>query len=101
MSYSELTTKKAKQEYIRKMVSTNANWAIRALLRIYQNQTEDEQYSHTTCHQNGIGFSGCDAEILTSFAQQVNRGRALSEKQMNLLFKKMPRYSRQLMEATQ
>ena len=38
-----------------------------------------------------------DANILSSFAQQIEKGRILSEKQMAILFKKMPRYWKQIM----
>lgn len=33
----------------------------RALVAIFQNQTEDERENNTTTELNGIGFSGCDA----------------------------------------
>lgn len=99
MSYADLTTKKAKMEHIRAMVSTNAAWATRALVRIYDNQTESEKDTDSTHNLNGIGFSGADAEILSSFAKQVIAGRTLSTKQMAIVYKKMPRYARQLMEA--
>ena len=97
--YAELTTKKSKQAFIREMVGTDQRWAVRALVRIYNNQTEDEQAAEMTNHHNGIGFTGADAEILSSFAKQVLKGRQLSAKQMAILFRKMPRYARQLMEA--
>lgn len=99
MKYAELTTKKARIAFIREMVSTNRAWALRALVRVYANQTEDEKNVGATTQLNGIGFSGADAEILSSFAEQVSRGRSLSDKQMAIVFKKMPRYARQLMEA--
>jgi hypothetical protein len=38
-----------------------------------------------TAERNGIGFSGPDAEILSSFACQYPRRRSLCPKQMNLL----------------
>jgi len=45
---------------------------------------------------NGIGFSGVDSEILSSFAVQVNNGRNLSAKQMAIVYKRMPRYHKQI-----
>lgn len=99
--YHSLKTKKDKQSYIKNMVSTNQDWAIRALLRIFNNQTEDEQCIGHTKENNGIGFSGADSDILTSFAKQVLSGRQLSQKQMSIVYKRMPRYSRQLMNAAE
>ena len=95
-AFAELTTKKARIAYIRERLATSPAWATRGLLRIYDNQTADEQASQTTSHDNGIGFSGCDAEILSSFAEQIRRGRNMSPKQMALIFKRMPKYAAQL-----
>ena len=97
--YTELKTKKAKLAYIREKVGTNQAWALRALVRIYQDQTEDEKAAGHTRVYNNIGFSGVDSDILSSFARQVEAGRTLSQKQMAIVYKKMPRYARQLMEA--
>ncbi len=63
---------------------------------IYDKQTLSEQASNSTSVLNSVGFTGCDAEILSSFSQQVQRGRTLSPKQMALVFKKMPKYWEQL-----
>jgi hypothetical protein len=101
MKYTDLVSKKDRQLYIRRQVSSNPRWAVRALRTIYANQTADEQSYGTVTEHNGIGFCSVDAEILTSFAHQIQRGRPLSHKQMAIVFKKMPRYSRQLMEAAE
>ena len=84
------------KDYIKNQLATNQAWAIRALVKVYTLQTLDEQASDRTSHNNGIGFSGVDANILSSFAKQVNAGRNLSPKQMAIVFKKMPRYHKQV-----
>lgn len=84
--------------FIRRKVSTDPLWARRALLQIYSRQTEDEKMIGETSHQNGIGFNGCDAPILTSFAEQLKSRGFLSRKQEEILQKKIGRYSRQLLE---
>ncbi len=91
-----MMTKAEIKTLIQSKLSTNAAWAVRGLIRIYGLQTEEEQGAGSTFAANGIGFSGCDAEILSSFATQVKKGRNLSEKQMAIVFKKMPRYWRQI-----
>ena len=88
--------KEAIKVYIKNQLATNSSWATKALIRIYERQTFDEQNTQRTKENNGIGFSGLDAEILSSFATQVLNGRTLSAKQMNIVFKKMPRYWRQI-----
>jgi len=84
------------RNYIKQQLGTNSQWALRALVKIYENQTADEQAVGQTTEDNGIGFSGVDSTILSSFAVQVNNGRNLSIKQMNILFKRMPRYHKQI-----
>lgn len=83
----------------------NPQWAIRGLMRIYREQTENEKAIDRTEENNGVGFTGTDAEILSSFAKQVEKDTgkyplALSPKQMAILFKRMPKYAGQLYRLT-
>lgn len=95
--YATLKTKKSRIAFLREMLACEVRWAIKGLVTIYKYQTDDEQRVGDTCEHNGVGFTGADGEILSSFAQQVNAKRfAGSEKQMNILFKKMPKYAKQL-----
>ena len=82
--------------HIKNQLATNPAWALRALVKIYERQTADEQCSGITKEDNGVGFSGVDANILSSFATQVLNGRNLSAKQMAIVYKKMPRYWKQV-----
>ena len=84
------------KEYFKRKLAADATWAVKGMLKIYSYQTASEQASQHTHELNCVGFSGCDAEILSSFSQQVERGRTLSPKQMAIVFKKMPRYWKQL-----
>ena len=97
MKYADCTTKVAKTQFIRDKLELDVNWCLKGLKRIYEYQTAEEQSRGDTCMYNGVGFTGVDGEILSSFAEQVNRGRTLSHKQLGILFKKMPKYARQLM----
>ncbi len=95
--YATFTTKKARIAFLREMLACEVRWAIKGLVTIYKYQTDDEQRVGDTCEHNGVGFTGADGEILSSFAEQVNAKRFKgSEKQMNILFKKMPKYAKQL-----
>jgi len=96
MKYSELPTKADRISFLKEKLSSDPRWAVKGLLRIYEYQTEEEKIVQATTEHNGVGFSGVDGEILTSFADQIVRGRTLSAKQINLVFKKMPKYARQL-----
>ena len=84
------------KRYFKHNLTTSTNWAVRGMLVIYAKQTAAEQVEQTTNELNSVGFSGCDAEILSSFSQQVQRGRTLSPKQMAIVFKKMHKYWEQL-----
>lgn len=92
-------TKKELIAALKERLATDGRWALRALTVVYRNQTADEQATQQTIEHNGIGFSGPDAEILSSFAQQYQRRGTLSPRQMNLLRRKMPSYAGQVARA--
>lgn len=83
---------------IQALLETNPKALIRALRVVYNNQTESEKNSHATTDDNGVGFTGVDAELLTSFADQARVRGTLSPKQMDLLKKKMPKYWKQILQ---
>jgi hypothetical protein len=90
-------TKKDTLAYVKAKLATDQVWALKALIRIFQeNQTADEQVAQSTSHDNGIGFTGCDAPFLSSLAQNYLRYGRLSDKQMGFVYRKMPKYARQV-----
>ncbi len=104
---ANIHTKADRVEYVRQQLRTNAKWAQRALLVIHAQQTVEEQIAERTTKANGYGFGANDAEILTSFAKQVLTWKAevihkypaaLSPRQNALLFKRIGKYARQLIE---
>jgi len=96
MKFEEQKTKKARVAFIKAKLAIDPRWAVAGLVKIFEYQTREEQQSEETLEHNGVGYSGCDAELLSSFAKQVKAGRQLSVKQMAIVFKKMPRYAGQL-----
>lgn len=84
------------KDYIRTQLGTNPAWATRAIVKLYELQTAAEQASQTTRNVNGAGFNSTDATILSSFAEQILKGRTLSQKQLAISFKRLPKYSRQI-----
>jgi hypothetical protein len=96
-------------QMIRSNMAESNWWAVRGMLAIYAKQTADEQQAETVTHDNGVGFTGTDGHILSSFAKQVNRWMAtaperrqydfpLSVKQTAIVQKKMPKYAGQLLK---
>jgi len=93
------TTKANIHSFVKSKLATNADWALKALIRIYtENQTPDEQSSQVTRWDNGIGFSGTDSTFLSSLAQQYQKRGSLSDKQMGFVFKYMPKYHNQVVK---
>ena len=95
-----MITIKARQEYVKHKLATDKTWAISGMKLIYSRQTLDEQCEGDTKHENSVGFSGAHAEIMSSFAQQQAKGWNLSEKQLKVVFKIMPKYWKQVMSAS-
>ena len=89
-------TKTQIKEFVKEKLANDRSWAIKGLLKIFENQTLDEQKSKDTIYNNGIGFNGRDGEILTSFALQFQKRKFLSDKQMTSLYKMMPKYWNQI-----
>ena len=98
-SVQKITSKTQLVDILKAQLATRPQQAIKGLMRIYANQTESEQSSGEVIVNNGIGFVGVDSEILTSFAKQYERKGSLSEKQITILYKKMPKYADQLISA--
>lgn len=92
-----MITKKRKIEFLKNKLSTDAGWARKAALRIFENQEKDEKDSQKTYYRNSLGFTAFDAEIMTSFCEAVRNGRRLSQKQNAVLLRVMPKYAEQLL----
>jgi len=88
-------------ETVREKLATDQRWLERGILAIYNYQTDYEKNRGTTIEDNGVGFNGCDGEILSSFAEWMKKswkpeGQRLTIKQSNLARKKMSKYAGQL-----
>lgn len=85
-------TKNLIKSFLKHKLATNEAWALRAMVRVYECQTSNEQCTDSTNELNGVGFSGADAEFLSSLTKQYKTRGSLSPKQMTFVHKKMPRY---------
>ncbi len=84
------------KEEIRTNLEKSDKWVMRAIIALFKYQTEDEKCIETTRELNNVGFSGCDAHIMTSFAKWIDRGLNLTPKQMVIARKKTLKYAGQL-----
>jgi len=90
-------TKEKQKTFLKEKLSSNKKWALRALVKIWEHQTEEEKQIGHTIDYNGVGFSGVDSDILSSFAEQYLEKGYLSKKQMKYVFKLIPKYWKQIL----
>ena len=86
------------KDSIKDLLKHNDKALIRAILVIYSYQTDNEKAWGETKYDNGMGFNGLDANLLSSFAQQYEQRHFLTDKQLFIARKKMPKYAGQLLK---
>ena len=93
-------TKREKLEFIRRKLGTVADKALATLKMLYRNQTAMERAFRGQMleEKNGRGFTAFDSPLLTSLAEQFITKKRLSDRQLQILFQKMPKYARQVLE---
>lgn len=84
------------KELVREFLNVSDAWVVKGVSTIYRFQTEAEKASETTTDDNGVGFNGLDAELLSSFAKGIEQYGSLTDGQMVWARKKMLKYSGQL-----
>lgn len=84
------------EDEIRELLITNDIFLYRALKKLYDRQTDDEQEQGHTKHRNGQGFNGVDGKFMTSVAKFLIKNRYLTEKQKYCVRKKIMKYVGQL-----
>lgn len=78
-----------------KLLNDN-RWVVRGLLAIYKFQTESERYAKETLEHNNVGFNGADGNILSSIADFYLNRNFITDKQLCIVKKRMPKYAGQL-----
>ena len=72
----------------------------RALMLIYDRQTEQEVLRGKTIEDDAIGFTALDADILTKMARVYQSKGFLSYKQLNLVKRLIPKYAGQILASS-
>lgn len=83
-------------EDVREKLETNQAWLERAIVRLYEHQTNEEQEMQQTSEDNGVGFNAVDAHKLSYYATWIKAGNHLSDKYLQDAFKRVPKYSKQI-----
>lgn len=83
---------------IKERLINNNELVERGLIILYNLQTKDEKKLFNTHHVNKKGFNKFDANILSSFAEQLLENKHLSPRQLQIARKRILKYSKQLTE---
>jgi hypothetical protein len=84
--------------FIKDKLKNDLSWIERALIVLWERQTEEEKQARFTSEPNGVGFNALDSEILSSFAEQLSKNPDyhLSERQFEVARKRLPKYAGQI-----
>ena len=86
-------------EEIRELLKESDKAVARAILAIYNRQTEDEKIVKETSASNGVGYNGVDANFMSSLAQFYQSKGFLSVGQLKYGRKKIMKYAGQLTDS--
>ena len=92
------TAKTWDRDMINELLSSNDRAVERAIVRLYELQTDDEQHSSTTRVHNGQGFGSWYAKRGSYYARWVQSGRRLSGHHLEAARKIALKHSRQLVD---
>jgi len=84
------------QDEIKNLLLTNDQACTKALIRLFERQTDEEALNEQTVVLNSRGFNAFDAKILTSLARWILSGKLLTKRQIELIRKRIIKYTRQL-----
>ena len=83
---------------IQSLIERNDVAVERAVVAIYNRQTEDEKRVKETKYSNGVGFTSVEAQYGSYLAQWILAGRRLTGYHLKRARGMMKRYHRQLAE---
>ena len=86
------------RQQINDLLRRNPRAVDRAMVALYRRQTQDEQRSDTTRHNNGIGFCSWSARKGSYYAKWVLSGRRLTGRHLQNARRIALHHSRQLGE---
>jgi len=95
----ECETVKARTEVLKHQMKNHDEFAVWALMEVYDAQTADEQAMQATRYLNGVGFDAYNAPFLSSLAQQFASKGRLSDKQLGILKERIVNFATQLERA--
>lgn len=93
----ETTAKKTwTLDEIKNLLLTNDKFVMKATVKIFEKQTEDEKAADSTGHSNGVGYNGTDAFIMSRFAKYYLAKGYLTVNQLVIAKRKIQKYAKQI-----
>lgn len=75
----------------------NPTWVERAILVLFERQTQDEQVGSLTSHLNNVGFNSADARRMSFVAKFLQNGKHLTrDKALGVYGPRLQKYAKQL-----
>lgn len=87
------------ESQIVQLLNTNPKAVARAIVVIFDRQTQDEKATDATRHHNNRGFQACDARRGSYYARWVLSGRELTGNHLEKARRMAIKYRRQLVQA--
>ena len=106
IKFSDLRDQESKKAYIKRKLATSKLWQAKAVLRLYEFQTEREKAVGDTRFNNNVGFDSKDGKFMSFIArsiiskmryQKLSVEQCISNADSLILAKRLPKYSGQLL----
>ena len=93
-------TKKGLGEFVKHKLATDIKWSLRALVVIYNSQSDEEKMYSKASKRNNIGFNKVDAKRLTYIAEFFTRYHYISDSSIRTVQRLIPKYWNQILNAS-
>lgn len=94
--WESFTNQKQWRDYLKQLMRTNDKALLRALVLVFENQTDEEKAKYESFEENGKGFDKVDVAKLSALAVKVKRNDELTAIEMATIRSKVPKYWKQL-----
>lgn len=95
--WESFTNQKQWETYLKELVKLNDAALFKAIVLIYNNQTDEEKYREESIEDNFSGFTKIDAYEMGRIAKKIKSGKPLTKGELAKSRNKMQKYWKQLM----
>lgn len=96
-AWEYFTSQKQWEKYLKDLLRTNDQALLKAIVLIYNSQTDEEKNKGESIENNHIGFSKIDAKEMGDIAKKIKADKALTKSELAKSRNKMQKYWKQLM----